>query len=85
MTERSIEIIGVDANPMASGLFLVDEAYVVPEAATERYVDAMVALDAAGRDRPIADLVPSHYSPLANQLVAEQLLGQLRALELVPK
>ncbi|HEX9368837.1 MAG TPA: SGNH/GDSL hydrolase family protein [Vicinamibacterales bacterium] len=50
-----------------------------------RVVDAMAALDAAGRDRPIADLVPSHYSPLANQLVAEQLLYQLRALGLVPK
>lgn len=48
-------------------------------------MDAMVALDAAGRDRPIADLVPTHYSPLANQLVAEQLLRQLRALGLLPK
>jgi hypothetical protein len=48
-------------------------------------VDAMAALDAAGRDRPIADLVPSHFSPLANQLVAEQLLSHLRALELVPE
>lgn len=47
-------------------------------------VDAMVALDAAGRDRPIADLVPLHYSPLANQLVAEQILRKLRALGLAP-
>lgn len=50
-----------------------------------RVVDAMKALDAAGRDRPIADLVPSHYTPLANQLVAEQLLAQLRTLGLVPE
>ena len=54
--------------------------------ARQRYqvVDAMAALDRAGRDHPIADLVPSHYSPLANQLVAEQLLQRLRALGLVP-
>lgn len=45
-------------------------------------VDAMAALDAAGRDRPITDLVPGHYTPLANQLVAEQLMRQLRALEI---
>jgi hypothetical protein len=53
--------------------------------ARKRYhvVDAMAALDRAGRDRPIADLVPSHYSPLANQLVAEQLLQRLRALGLL--
>ena len=50
-----------------------------------RVVDAMAALDAAGRDRPITDLVPAHYTPLANQLVAEQLLAQLRALGLVPR
>ena len=49
-----------------------------------RVMDAMDALDSVGRDRPISELVPSHYTPLANQLVAEQLLGQLRALGLVP-
>lgn len=47
-------------------------------------VDAMAALDPAGRERPIADLVPSHFSPLANRLVAEQLWQRLRALGLVP-
>ncbi len=54
--------------------------------ARQRYqvVDAMAALDRAGRDRPIADLVPSHYSPLANQLVADQLLQRLRTLGLIP-
>jgi len=47
-------------------------------------VDAMEALDTAA-DRPIAELVPTHYSPLANRLVAEQLLRQLLALGIMPK
>jgi len=41
--ERGIRIVGVDANPAASGLFLSDDAYVVPEAASEdSYIAAMV-------------------------------------------
>jgi carbamoyl-phosphate synthase large subunit len=40
--ERKIWIIGTDANPAASGLFLSDEAAVVPEATSEdAYVSAM--------------------------------------------
>lgn len=50
-----------------------------------RVLDAMEAFDAAGRDRPIAELVPTHYSPLANELVAEQVLRKLRSLKLVPE
>jgi hypothetical protein len=53
--------------------------------ATKRYrvVDAMTALDAAGNEHPVADLIPAHLSPLANQRVAEYLLGQLRGFGLV--
>ena len=32
-------------------------------------VDAMTALDAAGNEHPADDLIPTHLSPLANQLV----------------
>jgi hypothetical protein len=39
-----------------------------------RVVDAMTALDAAGNEHPVDDLIPAHLSPLANQLVAEYLL-----------
>ncbi|MEP7012282.1 MAG: hypothetical protein ABJC13_18320 [Acidobacteriota bacterium] len=53
--------------------------------ATKRYrvVDAMTALDAAANDHPVDDLIPGHFSPLANQLVAEYLLEQLRGFGLV--
>jgi hypothetical protein len=47
-----------------------------------RVVDAMTALDAAG-DLPIGRLIPSHFSPLANRLLAEHLLGQLHAFGLL--
>jgi hypothetical protein len=33
--------------------------------------------------RPVDDLIPVHLSPLANQLVAEYLLEQLRGFGLV--
>lgn len=49
-----------------------------------RVVDAMAALDAAGSDRPAAELIPGHLSPLGNQLVAEYLLKRLREFGLVP-
>lgn len=48
-----------------------------------RVVDAMAALDAAGNEHPADDLIPGHFSPLANQLVAEYLLEQLRGFGLV--
>ena len=51
-----------------------------------RVVDAMTALDtadAAGNEHPVDDLIPAHSSPLANQLVAEYLLGRLRGFGLV--
>lgn len=48
-----------------------------------RVVDAMTALDAAGNEQPVDDLIPAHLSPLANQLVAEYLLEQLRGFGLV--
>jgi hypothetical protein len=50
-----------------------------------RVVDAMTALDTAGNEHPVDDLIPAHLSPLANQLVAEYLLEQLRGFGLVPK
>jgi hypothetical protein len=49
-----------------------------------RVVDAMEALDSAGRERAVGDLVPAHYTPLANRLVAAQLLSRLRSLGLLP-
>jgi hypothetical protein len=53
--------------------------------ATKKYrvVDAMTALDAAGNEHTVDDLIPTHLSPLANQLVAEYLLEQLRGFGLV--
>jgi len=48
-----------------------------------RVVDAMTALDAAGNQHSVDDLIPTHFSPLANQLVAEHLLEQLRGFGLV--
>jgi hypothetical protein len=42
----------------------------------DRVVDAMDALDVAA-ERPVAELIPAHFSPLANQLVAEHLLRKL--------
>lgn len=50
-----------------------------------RVVDAMTALDAAGNEHSVDDLIPTHLSPLANQLVAEYLLEQLRGFGLVPE
>lgn len=49
-----------------------------------RVLDAMDAFDSGGRDRSVEDLVPSHYTPFANHLVAGHLLERLRALGLVP-
>lgn len=48
-----------------------------------RVVDAMAALDSSGNEHPADDLIPGHFSPLANRLVAENLLEQLRAFGLV--
>jgi hypothetical protein len=48
-----------------------------------RVVDAMTALDAAGDEHPVDELIPGHFSPLANQLVAEYLLERLRGFGLI--
>lgn len=48
-----------------------------------RVVDAMTALDAVGDKHSVDDLIPTHLSPLGNQLVAEHLLEQLRGFGLV--
>ena len=48
-----------------------------------RVVDAMTALDAAGNKHSVDDLIPAHFSPLANQMVAEYLLEQLRGFRLI--
>lgn len=48
-----------------------------------RVVDAMTALDAAGNEHSVDDLIPAHLSPLANRLVAEYLLARLRGFGLV--
>jgi carbamoyl-phosphate synthase large subunit len=42
--DRRIRLIGVDSNPAAAGFGLVDEAHVVPEAASDAYVPAMIEL-----------------------------------------
>ncbi len=49
-----------------------------------RVVDAMNALDAGGNEHPLDDLIPGHFSPLANRLVAEYLLEQLRGFGILP-
>lgn len=58
--------------------FLATKGYRVVDAMT-----ALDALDAAGNKHPVNDLIPTHLSPLANQLVAEYLLEQLRGFGLV--
>jgi hypothetical protein len=50
-----------------------------------RVVDAMTALEAAGNEHPADELIPAHFTPLANQLLAECLLEQLRGFGLVPR
>lgn len=50
-----------------------------------RVVDAMTPLDALGKAHPAGALIPSHFTPLANQLVAEYLLEQLRNFDLVQR
>jgi hypothetical protein len=48
-----------------------------------RVVDAMTAFDAAGNGHTIDELIPTHLSPLGNQMVAEYLLAQLRDFGMV--
>lgn len=42
--ERKIRIVGTDANPLASGFLLSDEAYIVPEGESNSYIPAMSKL-----------------------------------------
>ena len=49
-----------------------------------RVVDALTALDAAGRERSVDELIPAHFTPLANRLTAEYLLHRLRGFGLLP-
>ena len=42
--ERNIQIVGTDANPIASGLLLSDEAYVVPQGQSKSYIPTMFKL-----------------------------------------
>jgi carbamoyl-phosphate synthase large subunit len=68
VTERSIWIIGVDANPMASGLFLADEAHIVPDAAGDTYVQAMAQLARHSRADAILPLSGTELLPLSRNL-----------------
>ena len=68
VTERHIEIVGVDANPMASGLFLVDEGHVVPDAGTEPYLEAMLALAGRGEVDAILPLSGTELLQLARNV-----------------
>ena len=36
-----------------------------------RYIDLLDAFESYGRDNAVDDLVPVHYSPLGNKLVAQ--------------
>ena len=51
--ERKLTIVGTDANPYASGLFLSDEAYVVPQGQLESYIPAMLEVV----ERTAADVI----------------------------
>jgi carbamoyl-phosphate synthase large subunit len=75
--ERRIEIIGVDANPMASGLFLADEGHVVPEAGTDAYVGAMVDL---ARAREADAVLPLSGTELLGLAKSRHLFGETRIL-----
>ncbi len=48
-----------------------------------RVVDAMTVLEGVGGERSVDELIPGHFSPLANELVAKSLLGQLRGFGLL--
>lgn len=50
-----------------------------------RVVDAMTALDTLGKEHPARELIPSHFSPLANQILAGHLLEQMRHFGLVQR
>lgn len=60
--DRQYRIVGVDADPMASGLYVVDEAYTVPYAREDGYVDRL--MDVANAE-DVDLLIPGHDSELA--------------------
>ena len=68
VTERKIRVIGVDANPLASGLILADEGHVVPVAASDAYIDAMAELARMLRADAILPLSDTELLPLSQNL-----------------
>jgi carbamoyl-phosphate synthase large subunit len=55
-------VVGVDADPMGGGLYVVDEAYTVPYASEDGYIDRLIGIiDAEDVDL----LIPGHDSELA--------------------
>jgi carbamoyl-phosphate synthase large subunit len=60
--DRGYRIVGVDADPMAGGLYVVDEAYTVPYASEDGYVDRLIEVCNA---EDVDLLVPGHDSELA--------------------
>jgi len=66
--ERDIRIVGTDVNPMASGLFLSDEAYVVPEGQSELYIPAMSKLARKTKADVILPLSSMELLPLSKNI-----------------
>ena len=63
--ERKIRIVGTDANPIASGLLLSDEAYVVPQGQSESYIPAMSKLAKKTKADVILPLSSTELLPLS--------------------
>jgi len=66
--ERDIRIVGTDVNPIASGLFLSDEAYVVPEGQSELYIPAMSKLARKTKADVILPLSSMELLPLSKNI-----------------
>jgi len=63
--ERNIRIVGTDANSIASGLLLSDEAYVVPQGQSKSYISAMSKLAKKTKADVILPLSSMELLPLS--------------------
>jgi carbamoyl-phosphate synthase large subunit len=68
--ERGIRIIGTDVRPIASGLLLSDEAYVVPHGQSKLYISAMSKLVEKTRADVILPLSSLELLPLSKNIEA---------------
>lgn len=66
--ERNIRVVGVDIHPAASGLFLSDEAYVIPHGQSELYVPAMSKLAKKTKADVILPLSSMELLPLSKHI-----------------